>query len=132
MVEAIRNGILGAILTNYDGFKQAELFLTPLDEPNLDKRKLADDFVVNVLENSHMYKVYHNSVSDQPALGDLVKRKEFLDVAHRPGTFGEMYRYGTVHWESTRKVERLETQATKDELIYATPTLAACEVPTRN
>ena len=63
--------------------------------------------MVNVLENSHMYKVYHNSVSDQPALGDLVKKKEFLDVAHRPGTFGEMYRYGAVHWESTRKVERL-------------------------
>ena len=132
MVEGIQNGILGAIRTNYDGFKQAELFLTPLDEPDLEKRKEAEEFVVAVLENSHMYKIYHNSASDHPALGDLVKKKEYLDVAHRPGTFGELYRYGTVHWEPTRKVEKLEPQETKDVLVYATPTLAVCEVQLRN
>ncbi|KAM5357036.1 hypothetical protein ACJZ2D_016675 [Fusarium nematophilum] len=128
MVEGIYNGVLGAIRTDFDGHKQVELLTTRLDEPDLKKRKEAESFVVEMLEKSHMYKVYHNSAGGLPALGDLVKKKEFADVDHRPGTFGEMYRYGTVHWEATRGVERLEPVRSDEELIYATPTRAASEV----
>ena len=73
-----------------------------------------------------MYKVYHNSAGGAPALGDLIKTKEFVDVLQRPGTYGEMYRYGTVHWESTKPVEGLEApDEGEEELIRATPTEAA-------
>ncbi|KAI0971983.1 hypothetical protein F4678DRAFT_430768 [Xylaria arbuscula] len=125
MVEGIENGILGAIRTDYDGHKQVELFTTPLDDPDEDKRKAAEAFVIEVLEKSHMYKVYHNSAGGQPALGDLVKIDGFKDADHRPGTFGELYRYGTVHWEPTRAVERLAPQSTGEELIRATPTISS-------
>ncbi|KAI0532186.1 hypothetical protein GGR58DRAFT_507696 [Xylaria digitata] len=121
MVEGIQNGILGAIRTNYDGQKQAELFTTSLDDPDENKRQAAEAFVVEVLEKSHMYKIYHNSAGGLPALGDVVKREGFEDVTHRPGTFGELYRYGTVHWEPTREVERLVPQSTGEDLIRATP-----------
>ncbi|KAK6079470.1 capsule polysaccharide biosynthesis protein [Seiridium cupressi] len=122
MVEGIYNGILGAIKTDYDGHKQVELFTTPLDETVTEKRQAAEAFVIEMLEKSHMYKVYHNSAGGLPALGDLVKKEGFRDADHRSGTFGEMYRYGTVHWRSTRQVERLAYQETDGELIRATPT----------
>ncbi|KPM39834.1 hypothetical protein AK830_g6716 [Neonectria ditissima] len=125
MVEGIYNGILGAIRTNYDGRKQLELFTTSLDEPDLEKRQEAESFMIEMLEKSHMYKVYHNSSTGQPALGDLIKKEGFMDATHRPGTFGEMYRYGTVHWRSTREVERLVPQFDEEELIHATPTQPA-------
>lgn len=127
MVEGIRNGILGAIRTDYDGRRQAELFTTPLDDPDAERRRAAEEFVVEVLEQSHMYKVYHNSAGGLPALGDLVKTDGFRDADHRPGTYGELYRYGTVHWASTRGVERLVPQPSGDELIRATPTTSATQ-----
>lgn len=125
MVEGIRNGILGGIKTNFDGYKQAELLLTRLDEPNEEKRREAEEFVVEMLEMSHIYKVYHNSAAGAPALGDLIKQEGFRDVFDRPGTFGELYRYGTVHWESMREVEQIQPQETDDKLIRATPTTPA-------
>ncbi|KAI0837676.1 hypothetical protein F5Y06DRAFT_297536 [Hypoxylon sp. FL0890] len=128
MVEGILNGVLGAIKTDYDGHKQVELFTTPLNETDAIKRQRAEAFVIEMLEKSHMYKVYHNSAGGLPALGDLVKKEGFRDADHRPGTFGELYRYGTVHWEPTREVERLIPQPTDEELIWATPTTPArCE-----
>lgn len=125
MVEGIANGVLAAIRTNGDGYRQAELFTTALDEPDAAKRQAAEGFVVEMLEKSHMYKVYHNSSGGRPALGDVIKKPEFRDADHRPGTFGELYRYGTVHWEPTREVERLEPQPTGEPLIRATPTTVA-------
>ncbi|KAI8224907.1 putative glycosyl transferase FCK3 [Colletotrichum sp. SAR 10_86] len=122
MVEGINNGILGAMKTDYDGAKQIEIFTTRLDEPDEARRKAAEEFVIDMLENSHMYKVYHNSAGGLPALGDLIKKEGFQDADHRPGTFGELYRYGTVHWLSTRKVDRLTPPPHEDELIRATPT----------
>ncbi|KAI1413153.1 hypothetical protein F5Y13DRAFT_161703 [Hypoxylon sp. FL1857] len=122
MVEGILNGVLGAIKTDYDGHKQVELFTTPLDEKDAAKRQAAEYFVIEMLEKSHMYKVYHNSAGGLPALGDLIKKEGFRDADHRPGTFGELYRHGTVYWESTRGVERLMPQLADEELIRATPT----------
>jgi hypothetical protein len=124
MVEGIYNGVLGAIRTDFDGYKQIELLTTPINDPDVEKRQAAEAFVIEMLEKSHMYKVYHNSAGGLPALGDLIKKEGFRDADHRPGTFSEMYRYGTVHWESTRKVECLAPQQTEDHLIRATPTRA--------
>lgn len=121
MVEGINNGVLGAIKTGYDGARQVELFTTRLDEPDEEKRRAAEEFVVDMLENSHMYKVYHNSAGGLPALGDMIKRQDLRDADHRPGTFGELYRYGTVHWRSTRGVEQLTPEPSDEELIRATP-----------
>ncbi|KAI0379422.1 hypothetical protein F5Y04DRAFT_259715 [Hypomontagnella monticulosa] len=129
MVEGILNGILGSIKTDYDGAKQIELFTTRLDDPDTAKRKAAEDFVIEMLEKSHMYKVYHNSAGGLPALGDLIKKEGFRDADHCPGTYGEMYRHGTIHWESTRGVERLIPQPTDHELILATPTTSATRAP---
>ncbi|CAG7559694.1 unnamed protein product [Fusarium equiseti] len=128
MVEGIKNGILGALKTNLCGQKQIDLFTTPLDEPGSTKREEAEEFVIEMLEKSYMYKVYHNSMAGNPALGDLIKKAENSDATFRPGTFGELYRYGTVHWEPTREVERLEPQRNGDELIYGTPTRTAASM----
>ena len=133
MVEGINNGILGALRTDQDGHKQAELFTTPLDDPDEKKKQAAEEFMIEMIEKSHMYKVYHNSAGGLPALGDLVKKAEYLDVTHRPGTYGEMYRYGTVHWRSTRGVERLEPHSTGEDMIHATPTTpSAANAPKTN
>ncbi|KAF5677344.1 capsule polysaccharide biosynthesis protein [Fusarium heterosporum] len=129
-VEGIQNGILGALRTNLDGQKQADYFTTRLDEPDLEKRAAAEEFIIEMLEKSVMYKVWHNSMGDNPALGDLVKKKGLEDITHRPGTFGELYRYGTVHWESARVIERLEPKKNgelQDPLIHGTPTKTAAE-----
>lgn len=125
MVEGIRNGVLAALITNFEGQRQVDLLTTRLDEPDVEKRQAAEKFVIEMLEQSHMYKVYHNSSGGVPALGDLIKRPGYLDADHRPGTFGEMYRYGTVHWQPTRGVERLEPMPAEEELIRATPTATA-------
>ncbi|KAF2159595.1 hypothetical protein M409DRAFT_70910 [Zasmidium cellare ATCC 36951] len=114
MVEGIYNGVLGAIRTEFHGQKQVDLFLTSLNEQDQQKKKAAEDFIV-----------YHNSAGGLPALGDMVKKKEYLDADHRPGTYGELYRYGTVHWRPTRKVEYLKPEATDEKLIHATPTAPA-------
>ncbi|KAI4858924.1 hypothetical protein F4820DRAFT_454388 [Hypoxylon rubiginosum] len=131
MVEGILNGVLGAIKTDFDGAKQVDLFTTPLDDPDVEKRQAAEAFVIEMLEKSHMYKVYHNSAGGLPALGDLVKKEGFRDADHRPGTFGEMYRYGTVHWESARGVDRLIPPPSDEELIRATPTTPATHAEVR-
>ncbi|KAI2604452.1 uncharacterized protein GGS25DRAFT_525739 [Hypoxylon fragiforme] len=56
MVEGeIRNGVLGAIRTNYDG----ELLTTRLDEPDIARRQEAEDFVVEMLERSHVHTAGH-------------------------------------------------------------------------
>lgn len=127
MVEGIQNGVLGAIKTDYDGAKQVEYFTTRLDEPCMEKRAAAERFVVDMLENCHMYKVYHNSAGGLPALGDLIKREGLKDADHRPGTYGELYRYGTVHWRSKRQVEQLSPPPSEDVLIRATPTTTAIQ-----
>jgi len=67
-------------------------------------------------------------MAGNPALGDLIKKAENSDATFRPGTFGELYRYGTVHWEPTREVERLKPQRNGDELIYGTPTRTAASM----
>ncbi|KAF4446208.1 hypothetical protein F53441_10184 [Fusarium austroafricanum] len=128
MVEGIQNGILGALKTSLNGHKQADLFGTHLDEPDLEKRAEAEAFMVEMLEKSYIYKLYHNSMGSLPALGDLVKKKEYHDITYRPGTFGELYRHGTIHWESTRKIERLTPQRNGDALIYGTPTRTAAQI----
>ncbi|RYP62028.1 hypothetical protein DL771_009898 [Monosporascus sp. 5C6A] len=65
---------------------KVELFTTPLDEPDTEKRQAAEDFVIDMLEKSHMNKVYRNSAGGLPALGDLIEKEGFRVVDHRPGT----------------------------------------------
>lgn len=126
-VEGLPNGVLGAVKTDYCGQRQADLFTTRLDEADEEKRIAAEKFMVEVLEQSDMYKVYHNSAGGLPALGDIVKRAGWLDATHRPGTFGELYRYGTVHWRSTKEVEQSVPVGDGLPLIHATPTSAQGE-----
>ena len=57
MVEGIYNGILGAIRTDFNGYKQVELLTTLLDDPDAAKKQAAEAFVIELLETSHMYKV---------------------------------------------------------------------------
>ncbi|KAK1961575.1 hypothetical protein LY78DRAFT_588400 [Colletotrichum sublineola] len=124
LVEGVKNSILGALKTRHDGATQVDLFTTRLDEPNQEKRKAAEAFMVEMLEDCHMYKVYHNPIpaGGKPTLGDLIKTDGLKDADQRPGTFGELYRYGTVHWRSAKQVEYLIPPPSEDKLIQATPT----------
>ncbi|KAI1763261.1 hypothetical protein GGR53DRAFT_521135 [Hypoxylon sp. FL1150] len=117
MVEGILYGMLGAMKTDFDGARQVELFTTRFDDPDGARRWATEAFVVDTLENSHMYNVYHNSAGGLPALGDLVEKGGFQDADHRPGRF--------VHRESTRGAERLIPQPAKEEMIRAAHTIPA-------
>ena len=126
-VNGLNNDFLAASRTGYDGEKQAAFLTTPLNETDAEKRQAAEDFVVEMLEDSHMYKVYH-SASKIPALGDVIKMKGRGDVDHRVGTFGELYRYGTVRWKSRRAVELAVQPEGEERSIRGTPTMTEKEV----
>lgn len=121
-VQGVPNGVLGAVLTDFCGQRQADLFTTRLDEPDEEKRLDAEKFVVEVLEKSNMYKLYHNSAGTLPALGDIIKRDGWRDATQRPGTFGALYRYGCIHWRSTKAVEESVPFGEGLPLVYGTPT----------
>lgn len=130
--EGIRGSSLGALVSGgFNGQREAEFFTTPLDEADEEKRHAAESFIVQMLENAYICKVFHNPLADPVAgphaFGDLIKREEFRDADHRPGTFGEMYRFGTVHWRSEREVEYLTPQPAEIEIIRATVTASSQE-----
>lgn len=85
------------------GQKMYDLLSLPLDtDQNSEEYREAYNFVWRLLTKSSMQKITHaKNLTISPHLGVLWDENPGKDC--RPGTFGELLRYGTVHFEQTRK-----------------------------
>lgn len=90
------------------GFRGQELFdalATKCDaDPNTEDYKTAYKLVWRLLTRSSMQKITHGkNLTKTPALGLLWDMKENEGKDIEPGTFAELLRYGSVHFEQNRK-----------------------------
>lgn len=85
------------------GQKMFDLLSLSLDtDPDEKKYKEAYDFVWRLLTKSSMQKITHaKGLTVSPHLGVLWDENPGKDC--EPRTFGELLRYGTGHFEQTRK-----------------------------
>jgi hypothetical protein len=54
-----------------------------------------------------------------PTLGDLLDQPESHDGDTRPGTFGELLRYGIVYFKQTRAVKPMPVAPKTENVIHA-------------
>ncbi|KAL4965048.1 glycosyltransferase [Aspergillus stella-maris] len=65
--------------------------------------------VMTLLADSSLQKIYRGKeMMKYPALGTLWDEEENEDKDHEPGTFAELLRYGSVHFEQTRGILYVE------------------------
>ncbi|KAL4870595.1 hypothetical protein BDV12DRAFT_207610 [Aspergillus spectabilis] len=91
------------------GWRGSQLFdvlRTKLDwERGAEENRMAFKAVMTILAESSMQKVYRGKeMLKYPALGTLWDEKENEDKDHESGTFAELLRYGSVHFEQTRDI----------------------------
>ncbi|KAF3931987.1 hypothetical protein ABW20_dc0102741 [Dactylellina cionopaga] len=94
------------------GFTGQPLFdalATKLDtDPNSEEYKIAYKLVWRLLTKSSMQKITHGkNLTKTPALGLLWDREENKDKDREPGTFAELLRYGSVHFEQAREIKSI-------------------------
>lgn len=91
-------------VVGYQGEKLFEALTTRLDEdPESERYKKAYECVWRILTNSSMQKVTHGkNLTKTPALGVLLDKPENANKDIEPGTFADLLRYGSVHFEQTR------------------------------
>jgi hypothetical protein len=79
-------------------------FATPLDAPkDSEEYKTAHKLVWRLLAESTMQKITHGkNLTLTPAAGVLWEQPGNEDKDYAPGTFAELFRYGTVHFRQTR------------------------------
>ncbi|OAP54739.1 hypothetical protein AYL99_11187 [Fonsecaea erecta] len=78
---------------------------TKLDAPkDSEEYKTADKLVWRLLAESSLQKITHGKdLTSTPAAGVLWEEPGNEDKDHEPGTFAELLRYGTVHFQQTRE-----------------------------
>ncbi|OCT48273.1 hypothetical protein CLCR_04147 [Cladophialophora carrionii] len=81
---------------------------TRLDTPkDSDEYKTAYKLVWRLLTKSTLQKITHGkNLTQTPAAGVLWEEPGNEDKDHEPGTFAELFRYGTVHFRQTRETIR--------------------------
>lgn len=105
------------------GWKGEDLFnvlATRLDAPpESGEFQKAQKVVWTLLANSRMEKVTHaGGLLKTPALGALWELPENVNKDREPGTFAELLRYGSVHFEQTKRVvKEVKIQRPAGELI---------------
>ena len=96
-----------------------EALATRLDEPK-DSKAYQDAYkmVWRLLTKSTMQKVTHGkNLTKTPALGVFWDAEENQGKDIEPGTFAELLRYGTVHFEQTREsIEYMEAKKPEQTL----------------
>jgi hypothetical protein len=93
-------------LVGWRGSDLFEVLNTKLDAPaESQKFQLALNAIRSILAQSSMQKVYRGSeLLKYPALGSIWDEKENGNKDCEPGTFAELLRYGSVHFEQTRDI----------------------------
>ncbi|KIX96525.1 uncharacterized protein Z520_07791 [Fonsecaea multimorphosa CBS 102226] len=78
---------------------------TRLDAPkDSEEYKTAYKLVWRLLTESSLQKITHGkNLTKTPAAGVLWEEPGNEDKDHEPGTFAELFRYGTVHFQQTRE-----------------------------
>lgn len=83
-----------------------DLLATRFDDPDAARVKAARELVWTLLSEASMQKAYHGKkMLTTPALGQLWDQSDHGDADCAEGTFASLLRYGSVHFEQTRKVE---------------------------
>ena len=91
-------------LVGFKGQTTFDLLALPLDtDPQSPEYKSASELVWRLLTRSSIQKVYRSGgmLKDQP-LGILWDQPEHATQDCAPGTFGELLRYGALHFRQTR------------------------------
>ncbi|KAK7458516.1 capsule polysaccharide biosynthesis protein [Colletotrichum acutatum] len=94
-------------IIGWNGEDLFNLFSVRLDaDPESEEYKKAYNVVWTILTTSTMQKVTHAAgMTATNALGTLWDMKENENRDHEPGTFAELLRYGSVHFEQDREIE---------------------------
>lgn len=104
------------------GFKGQDLFdalATRLDDdPNSERYKKAHEMTWRILTKSSVQKVTRGkNLTKTPALGLLWDLPENQGKDFEKGTFAELLRYGSVHFEQTRpKIAVVQTEKPKETM----------------
>ncbi|KAF4782639.1 capsule polysaccharide biosynthesis protein [Colletotrichum scovillei] len=94
-------------IIGWNGEDLFDLFSVRLDaDPESEEYKKAYNVVWTILTASTMQKVTHAAgMTATNALGTLWDMKENENRDREPGTFAELLRYGSVHFEQNREIE---------------------------
>ena len=98
---------------SFSGQKLLEAFSTPLDaDPDSEEYKTAYNVVWRMLTRSSMQKITHGkNLTHSPALGVLWEMPENRGKDVQQGTFAELLRYGSVHFQQIRgDIVRMEAK----------------------
>jgi len=89
----------------WNGDLIAKAISTPLDaDPDSEEFKTASQLVWSLLRNTSMEKIYRGKgLTNKVTLGILLDKPEFADLDCKDGTFAELLRYGTSHFQQTRQ-----------------------------
>ena len=117
-------------LTMWDGQVQFDLLATPREGGSDDElRKKAEAFVEDVMANSCTMKLSHGLPSGKEYLAALWDKPENHEADIRPGSFGEYLRYGSVHFEQKRPLNRFVMPPDNDEVLIGGVTEVLGEPP---
>ncbi|KAI1262503.1 hypothetical protein F5Y18DRAFT_418898 [Xylariaceae sp. FL1019] len=109
-----------AMLTNDNGPRQAELFLTRYDmDQNSERYQDARKFFDYLLSSTAMIKLYHWRDHDIPTLADLWDKKEHLGDDCRPGTFGALLRHISSRFTQNRNISICKFPAIREKVLVA-------------
>jgi hypothetical protein len=99
------------------GEKMFKIFSTKRDiDPNSSEYKEASNLVWRLLAKSSLQKITHGKgLTNSIHLGVFWDENKGADA--KPGTFGELLRYGTVHFQQTRpQISYMEAPRPKETL----------------
>ncbi|KAK6530931.1 hypothetical protein TWF281_007763 [Arthrobotrys megalospora] len=106
------------IIVGFTGQPLYDALAAKLDvDKESEEYKTAYKLVWRLLTQSSMQKITHGKeLTKTPALGLLWDLEENKDKDIEPGTFAELLRFGSVHFEQTRKVEAVEYKVPSEVL----------------
>ncbi|KAK4065090.1 uncharacterized protein Triagg1_8726 [Trichoderma aggressivum f. europaeum] len=109
-------------VTGWSGTRQFELLTKQRVGEGVVKDETwqaAEDFVKDALANTSTMKLSHGPPGALDSfLADLWDSEEHHDKDNIEGTFAAYLRYGSVHFDQTRKLKPLEFDITKEEILH--------------
>ncbi|EPS42275.1 hypothetical protein H072_3764 [Dactylellina haptotyla CBS 200.50] len=96
-------------IVGFRGQSQFDALATKLDGVQSENYTTAYKLVWRLLIGSSMQKISHGKgLTQTPELGLLWELPEFQNKDIEPGTFAELLRYGSVHFEQSRTIEYVD------------------------
>jgi hypothetical protein len=117
-------------IVGYKGEDIFKIFTTRLDaDPESEEYKTAEQVVWRLLTKSTMQKITHGKgLTLSMSCGTLLDEHDEQGSDQAPGTFGELLRYGSVHFEQIREqIEYVEPILVADELVIRKGMLEASD-----